>query len=64
MHAQIHDPFGIGAPPVILRGPQRNDNSELQLWGVGGTGTGIISSLVGIPRAGITVSGAINGAEN
>ena len=48
---EVHDPYGYAMPPFILRGIQRNDNSDPQNWG-GKFGSGVFD----IPRGGIVAS--------
>jgi hypothetical protein len=51
-----HDPFGYAKPPFILRGIQRKDNSDTQLWGLGDSTAGLISSTLDLPRGGVLTS--------
>ena len=44
--------FPVTRQPFVLRGIQRDDNSDPQRWGLGGTTGGNISSLLDIPRGG------------
>lgn len=49
---EVYDPYGYARSPYILRGIQREDSSDPQRWGLGGTTTGVISGLLDIPRSG------------
>jgi hypothetical protein len=44
--------FPVTREPFILRGIQRDDNSDPQRWGLAGTTGGNISTLLDIPRGG------------
>lgn len=54
---EVHDPYGYAKPPFILRGIQRDDNSDPQRWGLGDTTAGVVSGLLDIPRGGPLTTG-------
>jgi len=51
---ESHNPFtfGVTRQPFVLRGIQRDDNSDPQRWGLDNTIGGQISGLLDIPRGG------------
>ena len=54
---EVYDPYGYAKTPYILRGIQRDDNSDPQRWGLGDTTAGVVSGLLDIPRGGPLTAG-------
>jgi hypothetical protein len=54
---EVYDPYGYAKTPYILRGIQREDNSDPQRWGLGDTTAGVVSGLLDIPRGGPLTAG-------